>query len=96
MLKSDHQHDVVSLITISVFAFIFSLVIVIGVLFITIRIFRSQQDDDQILRRDESIEDGDFINQSNNFSPEIERNSQDVIAFRTNEIADISPVDYEQ
>ena len=96
LLKSDHQHDVVSLITISVFAFIFSLVIVIGVLFITNRIFRSQQDDDQILRRDESIEDGDFINQSNNFSPEIERNSQDVIAFRTNEIADISPVDYEQ
>lgn len=89
LLRSNRQHDVVSLITVTIFAFIFSLIFIVGILFITNRIFRNQPDDGQILRRDESIEDGDFSHPLCGFSPEIERNS-------TDEIIDISPVDYEQ
>lgn len=96
LLKSNRQHDVVSLITIGTMAFIISLFVVIGILFITNRIFRTQPDDDQILRRDESIEDGDFAHHENNFTPDIDRSQPDGISFGTNDVADISPVEYEQ
>ncbi|KAK8833718.1 hypothetical protein M9Y10_013320 [Tritrichomonas musculus] len=94
LLKLNREHNVVSLITLSIFAFIGTLIVVLGLLFVTNRIFRNQPDDDQMLRRDESIE-GDFSNHSNNFTPDIDRSPPEGIDFRENEVIDISPVDYE-